>query len=194
MTDAQLIAAFRTGDNSAFEMLLSRHKSSLYSFILSMVRDEDTAADIFQETFIKVFKNLDRYSEEGKFRGWLYRTASNLAMDHFRRTSHLVSFDNAPRDNEDDGFDGGMQGSTPAPISEEPAEIFGRADVKAAVDAALATLPPEQREVVLLREYADMSFKEIAQVTDAPIGTVLARMSRAVAKLKTALEGTYERT
>ena len=111
-------------------------------------------------------------------------------MDHFRRTSSLVRLEGPDSDNREDGEGPAYE---PCATGEEPAEMFSRAHVKTAVDAALAALPPEQKEVVLLREYAGLSFKEIAQATNAPLGTVLARMSRAVAKLKIALGKDYER-
>lgn len=192
MTDAELVARFREGDEAAFEALLARHKCSLYSFIVSVVRDEAAASDIFQETCIKVFRNLDKYSEEGRFKAWLFRTASNLAMDHFRRASATARFVQAEDYGSSDDADERPARETAA-VGETPGEILDAQSTKAVVEAALERLPPEQKEVVLLREYAGLSFKEIAELTDAPIGTVLARMSRAVKKLRAELEKTYER-
>ncbi|MFA5161502.1 MAG: sigma-70 family RNA polymerase sigma factor [Elusimicrobiales bacterium] len=181
VTDAVLVAAFRDGDAEAFEALYRRHEAGLYSFVLAMVKDEAAASDIFQETFIRVFRNIDKYSEEGKFKGWLYRTASNLAMDHFRRASRLGSF--LP-----DGEDEEAPQREPSARGEEPEILLDRLSDGEAVAKALDALPPEQKEVVLMREYSGMSFKEIAQATGAPLGTVLARMSRAVRKMRAALE------
>jgi len=189
MTDAELIARFRKGDGAAFEALLARYKNQLYSYLVSLVKDEAAASDIFQETCIKVFKNIDRYSEEGRFKSWLFRMASNLAMDHFRRAS-AVRFEQV----EEYGTDEEHPARETAATGEEPCEILVSDATKALVTAALDALPPEQKEVVLLREYSGMSFKEIAAATNAPLGTVLARMSRAAKKLRVALEKTYGRS
>jgi RNA polymerase sigma-70 factor (ECF subfamily) len=190
MTDAELIARFKDGDGAAFEALLSRHKDPLYSFLVAMVKDEAAASDIFQETCIKVFRNLENYSEEGKFKPWLFRMASNLAMDHFRRNAALPRFEQV----EDFCGDDEHPARETTAQGEEPGEILLSETDKALVAAALDALPPEQKEVVLLREYSGLSFKEVAEITNAPLGTVLARMSRAVKKLRKSLEKTYERS
>jgi len=182
MTDAELLAAYRDGDEDAFAVIVTRHKAPLFSFILGMVQDEGAAADIFQETFLRVIKNISRYEERGMFRAWLFSTARNLAMDHFRREGRgTISLD-APVDEEESGAT--MADSIAAPAAHGPEPSLEAKEDREMVLRAIAKLPAEMREVLLMREYSGMSFKEIAAALDIPIGTALARMSRAVARLR----------
>lgn len=185
MTDAELLAAYRNGDEDAFAVVMTRHKAPLFTFILGMVRDEGSAADIFQETFLRVVKNIARYEERGMFKAWLFATARNLAMDHFRREGHGPLSLDAPTENEDGATT--MADSIAAPTAHGPEPSLETKEDREMVLRAIAELPADMREVLLMREYSGMSFKEIAAALDIPIGTALARMSRAVAKLRKAL-------
>ncbi|MDD4004262.1 MAG: sigma-70 family RNA polymerase sigma factor [Elusimicrobiaceae bacterium] len=188
MTDAELVRLVRCGDGAAFEALMTRYKGPVYGYILSLVHSEDVAGDIFQEVFIKVFKNIGGYREEGKFGAWVYRMASNLAMDHFRRSGRLGAKEIAL-----DGEDAETELHSVIASSEQTPEqrLAGLEDV-VRVRAALDRLPPEQKEVVMLKEFSGMTFQEIADSLQVPLGTVLARGSRAIKKLRTMLESENE--
>jgi RNA polymerase sigma-70 factor (ECF subfamily) len=170
-TDNQLVKLFQKGDNSALEMLLERYKDRVFTSISFLVKDKFLAEDIFQEVFIKVIDTLraNRYNEEGKFLPWAMRIAHNLCVDHFRkvkRTPGIVSGDGYDHDT----FD-------MLNIREDSAEIkMMNVQSYDSVRKIVDMLPEEQREVIVLRHYADLSFKEIAQLTNCSINTALGRM------------------
>ena len=176
-TDQQLIENYLSGDEKCFELLLERHKSKIYSSIYMFVKDEDQANDIFQEVFIKIIDTLrkGKYNHEGKFLQWAMRIAYNMCVDQFRRgkryskVSSTESFDI---------FD----------VLESPEENMEGAMIRIQthdrVKDLLDQLPPEQREVVILRHYADMSFKEIAGLTRVSINTALGRMRYALINMR----------
>lgn len=178
LADDQLVAAYAKGNNSAFDELLSRHQSRLYSYILHIVKDEDLANDLFQETFVKAIMTIkqNRYNESGKFSAWVSRIAHNLIIDHFRqeKSENTVSTDEEEVNllNRKD-------------LSEDNIEdvlVVNQihADVKRLVDA----LPDSQREVLVMRYYKDMSFKEIAEATNVSINTALGRMRYAILNMR----------
>ncbi len=168
-TDNQLVKLFQEGDNSALEALLERYKDRVFSSINFLVKDKFLAEDLFQEVFIKIIDTLraNRYNEEGKFLPWAMRIAHNLCVDHFRkvkRTPGIVSGDN------NETFD-------TLNIKEESAEVvMMQVQSHDSVRKIVDMLPEEQREVIVLRHYADLSFKEIAQLTNCSINTALGRM------------------
>ncbi len=168
-TDNQLVKLFQEGDNSALEALLERYKDRVFSSINFLVKDKFLAEDLFQEVFIKIIDTLraNRYNEEGKFLPWAMRIAHNLCVDHFRkvkRTPGIVSGDN------NETFD-------TLNIKEESAEVvMMQGQSHDSVRKIVDMLPEEQREVIVLRHYADLSFKEIAQLTNCSINTALGRM------------------
>ncbi len=168
-TDNQLVKLFQEGDNSAFEELLDRYKNRVFSSISFLVKDKYLAEDLFQEVFIKIIDTLraNRYNEEGKFLPWAMRIAHNLCVDHFRkvkRTPGIVSGDN------NETFD-------TLNVSQESAEvIMMQGQSYDSVRKIVDMLPEEQREVIVLRHYADLSFKEIASLTNCSINTALGRM------------------
>lgn len=168
-TDNQLVKLFQEGDNSALEALLERYKDRVFSSINFLVKDKFLAEDLFQEVFIKIIDTLraNRYNEEGKFLPWAMRIAHNLCVDHFRkvkRTPGIVSGDN------NETFD-------MLNIKEESAEVvMMQVQSHDSVRKIVDMLPEEQREVIVLRHYADLSFKEIAQLTNCSINTALGRM------------------
>jgi len=178
LSDSELIAAFKGGDAEALGLLMERHKAAVYGYLLSLTGRPDAADDLFQEVFLKLVKNPSAYGEREKLKAWLFTVARNAAMDHFRRQGSRgeVSLDG----------DGERPGpadfaASPDPGPEEAAlnKALGKK-----LDDALALLSPEQREVFFLRHYSGLSFKEIAGMLSVPIGTVLARMSRAAALLR----------
>lgn len=176
--DQLLLKSFIGGDESAITTLIERHRKKVYNYILMMVKDRQTADDLFQETFIKVISSLraGRYSENGKFISWVLRIAHNQVIDHFRgskKPAHITS--------DDAGYDILNNRKLADPNIEE-AMIHDQIeqDVRNLIDH----LPVEQREVVVLRHYFDLSFKEIAQQTGVSINTALGRMRYALINLR----------
>ena len=178
MTDEELVASYAEGNNSAFEVLLSRHKQSLFSYILYVVRNRDLADDIFQDTFIKAISTIkqDKYTENGKFRAWITRIAHNLIIDYFRqeRNENTVSND----DYEFDLF------NNPKLCDDTIEATLVKTQVLDDVKKLVEFLPESQREVLNMRYYQDMSFKEIADRTGVSINTALGRMRYAIMNMR----------
>ena len=181
LSDKQLINGYLDGNEKCFEVLLTRHKNKIYTSIYLFVKDHDLAEDIFQEVFIKIIDTLRRgkYNHEGKFLQWAMRISYNLCVDYFRRSKRRTKV--------------------------SPSETFDIFDVLEVKDDNMETtiikdqtytairnlvdkLPPEQREVVILRHYADMSFKEIAGLTRVSINTALGRMRYALINIRKMME------
>ncbi len=182
VSDHELINRYLAGNEISLEQLIHRHKNKVFSYILMVVKDKQHADDIFQDTFIKVIHTLrsGTYKEEGKFIQWVMRIAHNLVIDHFRK-SRRIPFVETQND-EVSIFDN-------LRIYDESAEeriiteqIYQ--DVRSMIDY----LPAEQREVLIMRHYADMSFKEIAEQTNVSINTALGRMRYALINLRKLIE------
>lgn len=180
-TDEALVAAYLDdGDQHAFRMLVERHQERIYGYLLGMVRDRTVADDLFQETFVRVIDAMHRrrgsYERQGRWLAWVMRIARNTTLDHLRRRKKWQDVD----DGRDDGrsFWDGLPSSTPAAD-----ETMHRADQHAWLAACIDRLPPEQREVVLLRQETDLTFREIAELTDCSINTALGRMRYALKNL-----------
>ena len=178
MTDEELVVSYAEGNNCAFEILLSRHKQSLFSYILYMVRNRDLADDIFQDTFIKAILTIKqgRYTENGKFRAWITRIAHNLIVDCFRqeRNENTVSND----EYEFDLFNNFRLCEDNIEVTMVKAQVFD--DVRRLVEY----LPDTQREVLNMRYYQELSFKEIADKTGVSINTALGRMRYAILNMR----------
>jgi len=179
--DRALIAQFQQGDQRAFETLFARHRDQVYTKLYLLVRDHDVAADLFQDVFIKVVDVLrsGKYNEEGKFLPWVLRIAHNAGIDHFRRQKKMP----LSRGTEEYDLLGGLQDDMP---TREEELISGRIleDVRSLVDQ----LPEEQKEVVQMRMYREMSFKDIADSTGVSINTALGRMRYALINLRKMME------
>ncbi|WP_242132330.1 RNA polymerase sigma factor [Aestuariivivens marinum] len=179
--DAILVNNYVNGNELALETLITRHKQKVYSFIYSKVYNRDVAEDIFQDTFIKVIRTLKRkaYSEEGKFLPWVMRIAHNLVIDYFRKNNRMPKFDNS---NDFSIFSVLSDNDLNAEkrIIKEQVEI----DVRRLVDE----LPEDQKEVLLMRIYKDMSFKEISEATGVSINTALGRMRYALINLRKVID------
>ncbi|GAB1855579.1 sigma-70 family RNA polymerase sigma factor [Flavobacteriaceae bacterium MHTCC 0001] len=175
--DATLVSNYIKGQESALEILITRHKQKVYSFIYSKVFDKDIAEDIFQDTFIKVIRTLKRgaYNEEGKFLPWVMRIAHNLVIDYFRKSSRMPKFDNT---GEFSIFSVLSDNSLNAEKSIIKSQVEN--DVRRLVEE----LPQDQKEVLLMRIYNDMSFKEISDRTGVSINTALGRMRYALINLR----------
>lgn len=175
--DAVLIQDYINGNERALEALIVRHKMKIYNFIYSKVYDRDTAEDIFQETFIKVIKTLKRgvYNEEGKFLPWVMRIAHNLVIDFFRKNNRIPTFDN------NDDYDIFQLIGDANPTAER---AMIDAQVVEDLQKLIVELPQDQKDVLTMRLYKDMSFKEIAESTDVSINTALGRMRYAIINLR----------
>ncbi|MEG1793671.1 MAG: sigma-70 family RNA polymerase sigma factor [Rikenellaceae bacterium] len=181
--DSALIQAYISGDNDSMSKLMDRYKKKIYKYILLTVKNDSVADDIFQDLFIKIQKSLksDRYIDNGKFLSWTLRIAHNLIIDYFRqkKQSNLVSTD-------DDGQSNIMysQSLLESNIEDKLVDDQIKTDLRRLVDS----LPIEQREVVILRHYLGMSFKDIATHTDVSINTALGRMRYALINLRKMIE------
>ncbi|MDR1763633.1 MAG: sigma-70 family RNA polymerase sigma factor [Dysgonamonadaceae bacterium] len=178
MTDEELVMAYARGNNIAFDTLLNRHQESVYSYIFFIVRNRELTEDIFQETFVKAIVTIKqgRYTENGKFRAWINRIAHNLIIDNYRQEKNEQTISND--DCEVDLFNNARlsEGTVEDDIVKE--QILS--DVKRLIDY----LPDNQREVLILRYYQDMSFKEIADITGVSINTALGRMRYAILNMR----------
>ena len=178
MTDEELAIMYVDGDNKAFDILLSRNQEKLFTYILFVVRDREMANDMFQETFFKVVSRLQqgKYIANGKFSAWLMRIAHNVIMDWYRqqRAQNIVD---APKEN-----DLSNVGSTLLESSREGELV--NSQVMEDVRRMMSHLPASQREVVFMRFYQQMSFKEIAEATGVSINTALGRMRYAILNLR----------
>lgn len=177
LTDADLIHAFIGGNENAIEPLIYRHKDKIYTAIYMLVKDKYVAEDIFQEAFLKIIKTMrsGKYSEQGKFLPWAIRVGHNLCMDHFRRTRKDIPITLADGRDISDVF----------PLTtDSPADAMERRQTNASVRKLIELLPEDQREVIVLRMYGDLSFKEIAGITSVSINTALGRMRYGLINLR----------
>ena len=178
LPDNILIQKYLDGDNESFEILLSKYKQRIYSFIYSKLRDREIADDVFQDTFIKVIQTLKKgnYNEKGRFVSWVMRIAHNLIIDHFRREQRMPMYDTY--ESEQDVF---YRLSEPSKNIED---LIVDSQIKTDINALMLELPPNQYEVLKMRLYQDMSFKEIAERTNVSINTSLGRMRYGLINLR----------
>lgn len=178
LTDDQLVETYAKGNNEAFDELLSRHQSRVFSYILHIVKNRDLAEDIFQETFVKAIMTIKqgRYSGNGKFAAWITRIAHNLVIDYYRQEK---SENTVSTDEEETNF---LNRKDLCEDNIEDAMVVEQIhkDVKRIVEA----LPESQREVLVMRYYRNMSFKEIADATNVSINTALGRMRYAIMNMR----------
>jgi len=179
--DSILVSNYIKGHEPSLEVLIKKHQQRLFSFIYSKVQDRDITEDIFQDTFIKVIRTLKkgRYNEEGKFLPWVMRIAHNLVIDHFRRSNRMPSFKNT---DEFDIFSVLGDGNLNAEKQIIQDQIYS--DVRELVNE----LPEEQKDVLVMRMYKDMSFKEISENTGVSINTALGRMRYALINMRKLIE------
>ncbi|ARV08602.1 RNA polymerase subunit sigma-24 [Winogradskyella sp. PC-19] len=179
--DAVLVKNYINGDEGALSILINRHKQKIYSFIYSKVFDRDITEDVFQDTFIKVIRTLKRgkYNEEGKFLPWVMRIAHNLVIDHFRRNKRMPKFDNS-------GEFSIFSVLSDSSLNAEKTLI--KDQVESDVRRIIEELPEDQKQVLVMRMYQDMSFKEISERTGVSINTALGRMRYALINLRKVIE------
>ncbi len=181
LDDSVLVSNYIDGNERALEILILRHKQRIYSFIYSKVQDRDVSDDIFQDTFIKVINTLKlgKYNEEGKFLPWIMRIAHNLIIDFFRKGNRMPTFQNT------DEFDiFSVLGDNTLSAENQIIQSQIYADVRKLVEE----LPEDQREVLMMRIFKDMSFKEISEQTSVSINTALGRMRYALINLRKMIE------
>jgi len=177
-TDDQLIESFASGNNQAFDVLLGRHQSRVYNFIFSILKDAALSDDAFQETFVKAITTIKqgRYNADGKFSSWILRIAHNIVIDHYRQTKNESTV--SASQTEYDVFN--RRDLAEETIEDMMVDVNIRDDVRHLV----RSLPAEQRQVLVMRYYRDMSFKQIAEKTGVSINTALGRMRYAILNLR----------
>jgi RNA polymerase sigma-70 factor (ECF subfamily) len=188
-TDEQLIRGYLNGNDNCFEQLLKRHKNKIFTYIVLTVKKRDVAEDIFQDVFLKVINTMNKgtYNEEGKFIQWAMRIAHNMVMDYFRLGKRMQFLDHPEESDEEQELEVfrllvyDEKNAEEKIVSEEIADE---------IRAMIGKLRPEQREVVLMRHYGKMSFKEIAAMTNVNLNTCLGRMRYAVRSLREMMEET----
>ena len=180
-TDSSLIKSYLDGNEYSLGILIKRHQQRLYSFIYSKIQDRDITEDVFQDTFIKVIKTFKKgnYNEEGKFLPWVMRISHNLIIDYFRKSNRMPTFKNT---DEFDIFSVLSDGNLNAEKKIIQEQIYN--DVRDLVKE----LPEEQKEVLIMRMYKDMSFKEISENTGVSINTALGRMRYALINMRKLIE------
>ena len=181
VSDSKLVSLYKEGHEEAFEQLVNRHKARIYTTIYLIVKDEYIAEDILQETFIKVVNTIKsgRYNEEGKFLPWVMRIAHNLSIDHFRKSRRYPTII----------MDDGNNVFNTLDFSEDSAEsVQIKKDTHTLLRQLIKELPDAQRQVLTMRHYMDMSFKEIAEATGVSINTALGRMRYALINLRKKME------
>ena len=178
ISDQELIARYLNGNEKSLEKLIFRHKRKVYAYIMMVVKDDQVADDIFQDAFIKVINTIrsGSYKEEGKFIQWVMRIAHNLIIDHFRRNKRIPVVNNSS-----DEYDIFEMVRIADPSVEE---LIITEQIHQDVRALIELLPVEQKEVLMMRHYDNMSFKEIADATDVSINTALGRMRYALINLR----------
>lgn len=179
--DALLVKNYVSGDETALSVLIERHQSKIYGFIYSKISDRDVSDDIFQDTFIKVIRTLksNSYNEEGKFLPWVMRIAHNLVVDHYRRNKKMPMF----RETEEFSIFSIMTDNSPT-IEKQLITEQVESDLKRLIEE----LPDDQKQVLVMRMYQDLSFKEIADLTGVSINTALGRMRYALMNLRKVIE------
>jgi RNA polymerase sigma-70 factor (ECF subfamily) len=178
ISDYELLQRFIKGEQSCFEDLINRHKNKVFSYISLYIRDQALAEDIFQDTFLKVIQSVKKgkYQDNGKFLSWVMRIAHNLIIDHFRRLKQINTVSN-------DDYESDLFNSRKLADSSVE-DVLVKTQIRKDVRKLISQLPEDQREVVILRHYTGLSFKEIADVTDVSINTALGRMRYALINMR----------
>jgi len=182
ISDYELIMRFVKGEQSCFEQLIHRHKTKVFAYISLYIRDQALAEDIFQDTFLKVMQSVrtGKYADNGKFLSWVMRIAHNLIIDHFRRVKQMNTVSN-------DNYESDIFNSKRFAEDNIEDSMIKR-QIQKDIRNMISHLPDDQREVVILRHYSGLSFKEIADITGVSINTALGRMRYALINLRRTME------
>ena len=180
-SDNELVALYLQGDEQSLQTLINRHKSRIYTSIFLLVKERELANDLFQDTFIKVINTLrsGNYKEEGKFLPWVVRIAHNLVIDYFRKAQRMPMV----RDTEDYSIVNNLM-----LVDENVEDRIVTEQIHREVRLLIEELPEDQREVVMMRHYSNLSFKEIAEIMDCSINTALGRMRYAILNMRKIME------
>ncbi|HNY15731.1 MAG TPA: sigma-70 family RNA polymerase sigma factor [Bacteroidales bacterium] len=182
ISDYELIQRFIKGEQSCFDQIIHRHKNKVFAYISMYIRDQALAEDLFQDTFMKVIQSVrtGKYQDNGKFLSWVMRIAHNLIIDHFRRIKQMNTVSN-------DDYESDLFNSKKLADANVEDDIIRR-QIQKDVRKMITMLPDDQREVVILRHYAGLSFKEIADITDVSINTALGRVRYALINMRKLME------
>lgn len=182
ISDYELIQRFIKGEQPCFDQIIHRHKNKVFAYISMYIRDQALAEDLFQDTFMKVIQSVrtGKYQDNGKFLSWVMRIAHNLIIDHFRRIKQMNTVSN-------DDYESDLFNSKKLADANVEDDIIRR-QIQKDVRKMITMLPDDQREVVILRHYAGLSFKEIADITDVSINTALGRMRYALINMRKLME------
>ncbi|MBR2344870.1 MAG: sigma-70 family RNA polymerase sigma factor [Lentisphaeria bacterium] len=172
--DAELLKAFCNGDEKSFELLYYRYRNLLFSYLNNMgINNPHEVDEVFEETWLRVIEKASKYRDDGKFSAWLFRIARNIFIDRLRKNKPALLADKDAENVQDE-----------AVTEFSPEKDVGNRDIRVMINRALETLSPEQKEVFLLREEQELSFREIADIQECSLGTVLSRMRYALKKLR----------
>jgi len=190
VSELDLVKQCQTGDTQAFDQLVSRYRTRVFGMIYNMVRNEQDAWDLAQDSFVKAWKSIGRFRSQSSFYTWIYRIVMNVTIDWLRKKQVKgtgTEFDDSVQLKEID------PASRTSPKAEAlPHEHMERGEIRARIDAAIAQLSPEHRAVILMKETEDMQYHEIAEALGCSIGTVMSRLFYARKKLQTSLRDVYE--
>jgi len=179
LNDSELVSCFKQGNSAAFEEIVMRYQAQLYTYILSITKNADASSDILQDVFIRVYKTLSGYNEENKLKNWLFTLTRNITMDYFRKNNAKLLPLESQNDEELSILD------TIAASDSQPLDIASANDKSRKINEALEKLSVDERELITLKD--SMTFQEIAQMQNKPIGTLLSKFNRALKKLKNIL-------
>ena len=176
-TDLNLVKRAQNGDRDAFRILVERYQRKIFGLCYGMVRNRDDAMDRVQDTFIKVYKNLDGFQGQSSFYTWTYRIATNVCIDYLRKAkrNRTVDYDDAIKRDED----GAASPMLPSRLGLNPSKVLGRRELLEKIENALESLSPVHRQAILLREIEGLSYQEMADVMEVSIGTVMSRLHHA---------------
>jgi RNA polymerase sigma-70 factor (ECF subfamily) len=179
-TDEELVAAFQEGDSSAFDQLVRRWDRRIHGAIYRVVGSDEDTRDLCQEAFLKAYRGLGTFKREARFSSWLYQIALNVCRDRLRRRRGRMA---VSLDDVEETADARLHAASPSPL-----ELAEARDLSRLVEAAMATLSAEEREVIILKEYQGLTFPEIAEALAVPLSTVKTRLYRGLAQLRHRLE------
>ena len=182
--DQTLILQCRAGDQAAFGVLVKRYQQKAYGIALSMLRDADDAMDVTQEAFIKVHRYLDNFKGSSSFYTWLYRITVNLCIDHIRKNKKAPTVEYEDAMDHDEAQGGELLPST---MDMDPGRNLDRRELREMIDRALETLSPTHRAVILMREVEGLSYREMAEVMEVSMGTIMSRLFHARRRMQVAL-------
>jgi RNA polymerase sigma factor (sigma-70 family) len=182
-TDQQLVSLYEDGNEKALSVLFSRHKDKIYSTIFFVVKDQHLAEDIFQDTLLRVMNTLQqgKYNDEGKFLPWVLRIAHNLCMDYFRKNKRMPITHTAPTKDDDDDYNIFHK----LKVKDDSADVkMYKKQAYATIRELIEALPSDQKQTLVLRHYADMNYKEIAEMMGVSTNTALGRMRYAILNMR----------